>query len=341
MIYSYFTALVNGGPHSSKWLAFYRHEKVLRQSLIQVLDHALNTRTTGNNSFDYIADLHRLKQLRNTLTGGSAKKAGFVFDYEQTLPLSSQYKNLTFHEALFSFKDSNGHLLTATDILNTIDNTAFKPVLGQAFRLWLIHAQIIDFYKNKPPHARLSINIYPQDTDHKDFRNGLRHGLELIHDAGYHHIILEAVENAPWTEPRYQFMHMLAKNGTIIAIDDYSAPSGHNHLSTLKQFADGETGEKIVVKVDGTIIRNFLDQNDTALIKCLRDIKIHAPQATVVAEWINSAADANNLLTRLNSYGLRHAIHLVQGRDLNDTPRDFVKKITRAPGSSDEPAPKK
>lgn len=310
----------------------------LRQCLTAYLSSVLARHEILGSADGLERSLPILKDLDTILQGGRGGK--FYFRYEEAHPLPSVNKSLSFHEALIAMQDKHGAAISTAEVLAALDEPPMGGDLGPIFRAWLIVAQINDFYTHHIPSARLSLNILPGDTDSAFFRQTVTLGMKLAQQAGLSGIILEAVENEPWTPARREFLQSLRPLGATLALDDYGAPQGYNQADTLLAFDEPPAVYPIIVKLDGQIVRAFIDKGDTTVIDRLREARLISPRATVVAEWINDAADAKVFLSKLATYGLDKEVHLVQGRTLPASPRTFLREMAQLQNSDSGPQPR-
>ena len=264
----------------------------------------------------------------------------FDFDFEQSLPMNIGYKPDSFYEALPRLVDDHGHKLMPVDIFPAVNsiNMEVGSTMGALLRLWIMSAQIRKFYEVRDAEDKMSININPADLDHSYYREGLANVIAGAQACGYGNIVLEALECGPWTPERLAFISSLQEYGAILAIDDYGDPDGYHDKKTLIDFSSASTGRSLIVKLDGHIIRNFMDKNDEALIARLAEIRAHAPQAKVVAEWVKSAEEAQDLRQRIAEKGFEGAIHMVQSRDLHETWDIFLRNMGKCTTAT-PPAP--
>jgi EAL domain-containing protein (putative c-di-GMP-specific phosphodiesterase class I) len=256
-----------------------------------------------------------------------------VFRYEPTLPLYPDYEQASFNEALITLEDADGVEIHGGKLLDAIHGAHNGHDVGLHFRLWLIFAQITDFTMHKEGE-RLSINIMPADTDAAPFRETLRQGLEIAQRESSNEIILEAVENKFWNRERREYLKGLTDTGIALAIDDYGAPEGFNNSQMLERFNNGRSPGDLIVKLDGQLVRAFIDENDLTILEKLKEIQEQCPSATVVAEWVKDADEARALMERLNGFGIGRSIHLVQSRTITDSNQLFLSKI-HGNGSTD------
>ena len=256
-------------------------------------------------------------------------KAILSFEHEKVLPVSIDHDCLGFEEALIRVRGESGNVVTPKKLFDALSDPRFGAELASSFRLWLIFAAIRDFHAAPGRTMGLSVNIVPHDLDSPAYRESLERGLDLFEKCGYSPLILEATEYDPWTPQRLSFLKDTVKKYRLaVAIDDYGAPEGYNQAKTLADFAEGMAPGSLIVKVDGQVVMNFLQNKNMDLIDRLREIKALCPSAIVIAEWVPSIKDTRLLLDRLRPYGLDDLIGLVQSSALqNETPSTFLRKM--------------
>ncbi len=275
----------------------------------------------------------------------NSRGAALLYEYESVLPLADIYQYEMFHEGLVRLHDySTGRIYTPPEIFralydessgvlnnklpNAPPSTGIDCTLDVMFRAWLIAGMIRDFYRLRPATKKLSLNMSPADTDLKEYQETARCILSLAAESGFKNIIIEALEHQPWLEHRRTFLQSLQIFGINIALDDYGAEKGYNYKHTIDDFSENSgLNHPLIIKLDGQVVRNFLEKDDEALVRRLREIKAHSPGSLIVAEWLNSVEEVLELNRKLIYYGLNGSIHMIQGAYIKDTPLEFLTKL--------------
>jgi EAL domain-containing protein (putative c-di-GMP-specific phosphodiesterase class I) len=294
--------------------------------LSAVLDASVAAAGMAMIDLDHARDALVLKDLLAAIT--QSGKAGLSFDHEKVLPVSAWHDRLGFQEALIRVRGESGGMVAPKKLFDALSNPCLAPDLASSFRLWLTFAAIREFHA-VPRSMGLSVNIVPRDLDSPAYRESFERGLDLFEKCGYTPLILEATEYDPWTPQRLSFLEkMVKKYGLALAIDDYGAPEGYNQATALADFTKAIPPGCLIVKVDGQVVMDFLQNRNMDLIDRLREIRALCPSAIVIAEWVPGVKDTRQLLERLRPYGLDDLIGLVQSFALqNETPSSFLGKM--------------
>jgi|GEM_PF-2875440 len=303
----------------------YAFERTLRQNLLETLRVGFDRDRAAPMPADALRDKHR-ETLSTLLKITSPHHAySLIHRYEETKALAAGKSYIGFHEALVTVHCPD-HDLSMLDVREALENPAFNSEADRHFRLWLMTVQIIDFYKTHDKDQRISVNVVPMDVDHDDFRQGLTKLMEIVKECGYTPMVLEATEYSSWAGARSDFLKGLKSLGAIIAIDDYGCPHGYNDASSLDIF-NIPTDPDLIVKIDGKIVRSFMDKDDMSLVQHLRNIQARTPDAIIVAEWVNSCAETKELCKRLKTHGLENIIHFVQSYTITESSGTFLQNM--------------
>lgn len=265
----------------------------------------------------------RFDILKNAFDAASGNGAAlFEAEFEATLSLSARNTGEAFHEALVRLHDGKGGRVFPDTLFEATDGFDGTDEAGRALRLWIFTKQMKEFYETHDRAAPLSLNINPIDMRNAEFRKGLEEALSAACDHGCRNVVLEALEQAPWEEEEALALKGFRDRfGVKIAIDDYGARKGYHNPQTLQRLAPD------FVKLDGHLVRDFIEKKDGDLLMRLREIQHVCPKAHVVAEWVASPEEINDVMERLRRNDLPSTIHLVQGRDLHETPRSFLSRL--------------
>lgn len=184
-----------------------------------------------------------------------------------------------FHEALVRIRGSDGRLVTAGDILPSVERAGLVP---------LVDARMLELtadYLALNPDERLSINVSPTTIENTDWLGnlaahlGARPGIES-------RLIIEVTETAAVRDPQATRARLDAMKalGVAIAIDDFGA--GHTSFKHLRSFPVD------ILKIDGAFVQNLSrSTDDRFFVRTLVDLAHHLGISTV-AEWVEDEETA-------------------------------------------------
>lgn len=333
-----------GEAKDAKTIADYEYN--LRHRLIDALDRVLYHRPLERlrTSFQSGHSQKRLVLLRlyealKEIEDQNSDHAKLEYRFEEARPLQKGLTDKAFHEALFSLR-INGQSIATPKVLEALTHIPEEQKLPKRFKLWMKCAQIKSFYQEKEnANKRLSFNVSSHDLDSPEYAKLIEKLIDLTQKERYPSPVLEALETDPWTKERIAKFNQIINAGARIALDDYGAKDGFMNIDVLRDFLkSGHKDENLMIKIDGKIIRGALrdkapdDDQDPAceLISLIAEIKKEAPKSMIVAEWINSAEEAEKLTAILNNAGLDQGIHFVQSRDIHVDAKTFFREFRAA-----------
>lgn len=298
-------------------------EKLVRQSIAALTDVLACT------SRPALDDQKTLATLQEVLSGMmNQRPAAITAVFEDLRPLARSYQRAAFSEALVRLSDRRGTNVCPHDIFKAITHPLVADGLAAGVRLWLTASAIIDFYSTHSRRDLMSLNMNAGDSERADFQSSMITITDALRRQNFPASVIEATETTPWTKRSLSFLFDMNARGHPVALDDYAAPTGHINKETLAVISKAPARmAPVYIKIDGEVIRNFIDEGNTALITHLQDIRRLRPDALIVAEWISSAEDARKMMDALKTHGLENAIHLVQGRDIKETSDRFLQKL--------------
>ena len=202
----------------------------------------------------------------------------------QPIVQSGNTRKVAFYEGLIRLIDGTGRHIPARDFINSIEDRQTGRELDCVslnLGLQALAAQ---------PTLRLSINMSARSIGYQKWLQTLDRGLkgrETIAER----LILEITETSAMTMPEVvnSFMQSMHERGISFAIDDFGA--GQTSFRYLRDFFFD------ILKIDAQFTKNLSQNPDNqVLIQALISIANHFEMFTV-AENIESAADANLLIT--------------------------------------------
>jgi EAL domain-containing protein (putative c-di-GMP-specific phosphodiesterase class I) len=320
----------NANPPDLPIDAFLRFERELHDGFRNRLDAAIAAQATATDGetadIDHARHLAVLRELSKTFIPGN--HANLYYEWEKALPTSPETVARGFNESLVRLRTENGGAITPKQLFEALEDEHFGNDLATSFRLWNVFASIAE-YNSIGRTSGLSVNIVPRDMDSAEFRETLDRGIALFKQCGFAPLILEATEYDPWKrERRLPLQDIVKKHGLTLAIDDYGAEGGYNYKKALQLFARDMPPGRLIVKVDGQVVTDFLNHRNENLIDRLREIDDICEDPLVVAEWMPNIEDILALRERLKPYGLDHLIGLVQSIYLQkETPSSILRKL--------------
>lgn len=188
-------------------------------------------------------------------------------------------------EALLRWQHPEGERLPGA-FIQRAEETGLIVEIGE----WVIDrvAETLVRWRALGIEQRLSINISPRQLDHASFFRGLRNAL---HQAGAsaHMLELEITESLAMhcSDDVIEAITALRSDGAAIAIDDFG--TGYSNLARLRDLPVDR------VKLDRSLIEHVVERAESRTIVHAVISLIHGLGCQVVAEGIESAAQAEVL----------------------------------------------
>lgn len=226
---------------------------------------------------------------------------------------------LQFAEALFVLRNENGDRLKSPDVLRTLQTHRKDLRLDSRFRFWLGFQAAEEFFNTTQAFTHLSMNIPAYAASSPYFSARFGQGLELVRQAfPGKGLIGEMLEHQPWNDAQRTTMTQLKDKGIGWAVDDYGAPDGHHSPRSLMLAAEYSRFLPPLVKIDGGLTTTCLARGDfNPLAQRLAEVEQHAPNALLVFEWVQSAADVQRINTEMQRAGITKCISYVQSHGFN------------------------
>lgn len=188
-------------------------------------------------------------------------------------------------EALLRWQHPDGERLPGA-FIQRAEETGLIVEIGE----WVIDrvAETLVRWRSLGIEQRLAINISPRQLDHASFFRGLRNAL---HQAGAsaHMLELEITESLAMhcSDDVVEAITALRSDGAAIAIDDFG--TGYSNLARLRDLPVDR------VKLDRSLIEHVVERAESrAIVQAVISL-IHGLGCQVVAEGIESAAQAEVL----------------------------------------------
>lgn len=184
-------------------------------------------------------------------------------------------KEIAFHECLLRLVDRSGKLVNAG---------AFMPVAEKLGLVRMLDRRVIELAFDtlrRNPRVRLSVNVSPQSLRDASWQSRFE-ALAAAHPQVLDRLILEmteatVIEDAEEAATR---LNRFRDMGCSVALDDFGA--GYTSFQQLRDLTID------IVKIDGTYIRNILDNpNDQVFVEALCGIAQHH-DLLIVAEMVDS-----------------------------------------------------
>jgi diguanylate cyclase (GGDEF)-like protein len=194
-------------------------------------------------------------------------------------------QEVAFHECLLRLIDRSGNLVNAG---------AFMPVAEKLGLVRLLDRRVIELAFDtlcRNPNVRLSVNVSPQSLRDASWQEQFE-SLAAAHPRVLDRLILEmteatVIEDAAEAATR---LNRFRDMGCAVALDDFGA--GYTSFQQLRDLTID------IVKIDGTYIRNILDNpDDQVFVEALCGIARHH-DLLIVAEMVDSD-EAGALLSKL------------------------------------------
>lgn len=196
--------------------------------------------------------------------------------------VEARSRALAFSEALVRLRTLDGRIVTASDLLPSVERAGLVPLVDA--RMLEMSAQ----YLAAHPDERLSINVSPYTIETSEWLNtlaahlGARPGIAS-------RLIVEVTETAAFREPETTRARLDAMKalGVAIAIDDFG--TGHTSFKHLRSFPVD------ILKIDGAFVQNLSrSSDDRFFVRTLVDLAHHL-NITTVAEWVEDEETAHML----------------------------------------------
>jgi EAL domain-containing protein (putative c-di-GMP-specific phosphodiesterase class I) len=164
----------------------------------------------------------------------------------------------------------------------------------------------------------ITINITPDSLLDNVFYQNIKSDLKNYRKQGLDpsKITIEITEQEFKNEAPLHLLFNLKALGVKFALDDFTLDlNSRERIETFARALD-------IVKIDGPIIQRAL-RNEFKLENVISEIKKHAPNAKLVAEWVDDELQAMHLYKHFN-------IDAVQGRELTldrETFKDNIKVV--------------
>jgi diguanylate cyclase (GGDEF)-like protein len=189
---------------------------------------------------------------------------------------------VVMHEALLRMTDSTGALVTAGHLVPIAEGLGLIRLIDRA--VLQLAMQTLETY----PSARLSINISATTVTDPRWNQQL---LDII--AGTpgpaKRLVVEITETAALGNllTSHDFVVALRNLGCDVALDDFGA--GYTSYRNLKELPIS------LIKLDGSFCHQLADGSENAILVQSMVKLAHAFGHKVVAEWVDTAADAEIL----------------------------------------------
>ena len=199
---------------------------------------------------------------------------------------------VVFYEALLRLWDENRNLIAAKDFIPAIEKLGYSRVIDRR----TLDLAMLELARD--PHVRLALNISGVTVSDSGWMRRLTSHLRGRPDIASR-LIIEITETVAMKEMAHsiRFVNQVRELGCKVALDDFGA--GYitfRHLKTLT--VD-------IVKIDGALIQNIVDNRDNqALVGTLIELA-HAFRLEIVAEFVEKAEEAE--------YLSKAGVHYLQG----------------------------
>ena len=237
-------------------------------------------------------------------------------------PIMNMERKPVLHEALLRMQDTTGAMITAGHLVPIAERLGLIRLIDRAV------VQLALSTLAEHPHARLSVNLSATTVNDPRWHGQI---LDIISSAIdlAPRMVIEVTETAALGDVATSrtFLENLRALGCGIAIDDFGA--GFTSYRNLKELP------LTMIKLDGAFCRDLEGETGNRLyVKSMVELA-HAFGLTVVAEWVETEADAQHL----------HAlgVDLVQGNFLGEPniaePWSAGGAVEQAPWPVIAPAP--
>lgn len=222
---------------------------------------------------------HLLATSRAALDALSADSLALAY---QPVVRASGGQTISFHESLVRIRHPSGSMIAAGLFMPAIEQLGLATMVDRQVLLMCMETLV------KHPAARLSINIFPQTMQDRQW-------LSLFENAAKtdptlpERMIIEVTESAALLDPprTRAFMDRVRNYGTGFALDDFGA--GATALRYLRDFRFD------ILKIDGHFVRGIERNPDNAFIaQTIATIADRFDMMTV-AEAVQTPAEARTL----------------------------------------------
>jgi diguanylate cyclase (GGDEF)-like protein len=210
----------------------------------------------------------------------SLKRDDFKLAFQPVKEAASN--NVIMHEALLRMIDESGEIITAGHLIPVAERLGLVRLIDRAVTQMTIAAL------HSQADARISMNVSAITALDRRWNSQL---LEIIaaNKSVASRLTVEINEQVLVSnlEAAKSFIENLRELGCGVAIDDFGA--GYKSFRNIRELP------VTMIKLDGSFCRNLTSNKDNAFfVKSLLDLA-HKFNMKVVAEWVESEADANLL----------------------------------------------
>ncbi len=195
---------------------------------------------------------------------------------------SAKTGQVVMHEALLRMADTTGSLITAGHLVPIAERLGLIRLIDRA--VLQLAVQTLQTY----PDARLSINISATTVNDPRWNNQL---LDIIGATPglANRLVIEITETAALgsVSTSHDFVVALRNLGCGVALDDFGA--GYTSYRNLKELPIS------LIKLDGSFCCNLAEGGENATLVQSMVQLAHAFGHKVVAEWVDTASDAEIL----------------------------------------------
>ena len=225
--------------------------------------------------------ISRIPACRRARAACAERKPGSSFAFQPVV--NSRSKAIVFYEALLRLWDENRNLIPAKDFIPAVERLGFSHVIDRR-TLDLAIEEL-----NKSPDVILALNISGVTVGDSAWLRKLNSHLRGRPQVASR-LIIEITETIAMKDmsQSIRFVNSIRELGCRVALDDFGAGFiTFRHLKTLT--VD-------IVKIDGALVQNLMESPDKqAFVRTLVDLA-HAFHLKIVAEFVESAAEAEFLL---------------------------------------------
>ena len=268
------------------------------------------------------------RALRQHLSGQSRLRHNFEAAW-----LVGPSAPVRFAEALFSLQDEQGQRIPSQTALRELLQWRPELRLESRFRFWLGFTAAEAFFEAGGNNTHLSMNIPAFAAASPYFSERCCHAVQLLKRAyPGKGIIFEMLEHQPWNDAQRATMARLQQLGVGWAVDDYGAVDGHHSPRSLQLATEYSSAVPPLVKLDGGLIQHSLKHdNFDVFAQRMTEVQSHCPQALVVLEWVQSAAELGRLRQALDARGISQPFSFVQSHGFNGTEQAMAQRAFSAP----------